>query len=41
MNRNSTRWYSSKQENNVCKTLNGKHQPNSGATLFNKRGCMY
>jgi hypothetical protein len=35
-NRNSTRWYSSKQEKQVAKIVNGKCQSNSGATLFSK-----
>lgn len=37
MNKNSTRYYSSQQEKNIAKTLKGKCQPNSGATLFSKR----
>ena len=36
INKNSTRWYSNKQEKNVSKIINGKKQSNSGATLFNK-----
>lgn len=36
MNKNSTRYFSSKQENQIAKKLNGKCQANSGATLFNK-----
>lgn len=36
MNKNSTRYYSSQQEKYIAKTLNGKLQSNSGATLFNK-----
>ena len=35
-NRNSTRFYSSRQEKKIAKTVNGKVQPNSGATLFAK-----
>lgn len=31
-----TRFYSNKQEKHVAKELNGKQQPNSGATLFKK-----
>lgn len=31
-----TRYYSKKQEKKVAKTLNGKRQPNSGATPFAK-----
>ena len=36
MNKNSTRYYSNKQEKRVAKTLNGKKQSNSGATAFVK-----
>lgn len=36
MNKNSTRYYSSKQEKKIAKTVKGKMQPNSGATLFSK-----
>lgn len=36
MNKNSTRYYSNKQEKRIAKTVNGKLQPNSGATLFSK-----
>ena len=36
MNKNSTRYFSSKQEKQVAKIVNGKLQPNSGATLFSK-----
>ena len=36
MNKNSTRYFSSKQEKHIAKTVNGKLQPNSGATLFSK-----
>lgn len=35
-NKNSTRYYSSKQEKHIAKTIKGKTQSNSGATLFNK-----
>lgn len=35
-NKNSTRYYSSKQEKKVAKTLNGRVQPNSGASKFYK-----
>ena len=35
-NKNSTRFYSSKQEKKVAKALDGKQQSNSGATAFNK-----
>ena len=31
-----TRYYSTKQETEVAKALNGKRTPNSGATMFNK-----
>lgn len=31
-----TRFYSNKQEKHVAKELNGKQQPNSGATTFKK-----
>lgn len=37
MNKNSTRYYSSKQEKKIAKTVKGKLQANSGATLFSKR----
>lgn len=40
MNKNSTRWYSSKQEKHISKAINGNQQSNSGATLFNK-GDVY
>ena len=36
MNRQSTRYFSNKQEKKIAKTVNGKVQSNSGATLFNK-----
>lgn len=36
MNKNSTRYFSSKQEKQIAKKLNGKCQTNSGATLFSK-----
>ena len=36
-NKNSTRYYSSKQEKKIAKTVDGKVQVNSGATLFSKR----
>lgn len=39
MNKNSTRYYSNKQEKQIAKTVGGKLQANSGATLFQKRGC--
>jgi len=29
-----TRWYSTKQEKAVAKSVDGKRQPNSGATMF-------
>ena len=35
-NKNSTRYYSSRQEKQIAKTVDGKVQSNSGATLFNK-----
>ena len=36
MNKNSTRYYSNKQEKRVAKILNGKKQSNSRATAFAK-----
>lgn len=36
MNKNSTRYYSSKQEKHIAKIVQGKCQANSGATLFSK-----
>lgn len=36
MNKNSTRYYSNKQEKQVAKTLKAKKQSNSGATSFQK-----
>lgn len=39
MNKNSTRYYSNKQEKQIAKTVGGRLQPNSGATLFSKRRC--
>lgn len=35
-NENATRFYSSKQEQSVCKLLNARQQSNSGANLWNK-----
>ena len=35
-NKSSTRYYSSKQEKQIAKTVGGKLQPNSEATLFSK-----
>ena len=32
MNKNSTRYFSTKQEKHVAKKLGGKRTPNSGAT---------
>jgi len=39
MNQDSTRYVSGKQEKKIAKTINGRLQPNSGATLFKKRRC--
>ena len=36
MNKNSTRYYSNRQEKKVAKILKGKKQSNSGATNFQK-----
>ena len=36
MNKQSTRYYSNKQEKKVAKAVNGKQQSNSGATAFAK-----
>lgn len=36
MNKNSTRFFSHKQEKQIAKTVGGKLQTNSGATLFSK-----
>ena len=36
MNKNSTRWYSSKQEKSIAKVVGGRLQANSGATTFSK-----
>lgn len=36
MNKDSTRYYSTRQEKQIAKTVNGKRTPNSGATLFSK-----
>lgn len=36
MNKNSTRYYSSKQEKHIAKSMNGNCVANSGATLFSK-----
>lgn len=33
-NKNSTRYYSDMHEKSVCKALNARQQPNSGATAF-------
>ena len=38
MNKNSTRYYSNKQEKHIAKKVTGNRQANSGATLFSKRG---
>ena len=35
-NNNTTRYYSTKQEKHIAKTLNGNRTPNSGATMFYK-----
>lgn len=35
-NYKSTRWYSARQEKQIAKTVGGKLQTNSGATLFSK-----
>ena len=36
MNKNSTRYYSTKQEKKIAKQVNGRRTPNSGATLHIK-----
>ena len=36
MNKNSTRYHSTKQEKKIAKAVNGKRTPNSGATTFRK-----
>ena len=36
MNKDSTRFYSSRQEKKIAKVVGGKVQSNSGATLFSK-----
>ena len=36
MNKNASRYYSSKQEKQIAKATKSKLQPNSGATLFKK-----
>lgn len=36
MNKNSTRFFSHKQEKQIAKTVKGKLQANSGATMFSK-----
>lgn len=36
MNKNSTRYFSHKQEKQIAKTVGGKLQANSGATMFKK-----
>ena len=36
MNRNSTRYYSGRQEKKVAKAVNGRKTANSGATAFSK-----
>ena len=36
MNKNSTRYFSNKQEKKVAKTVGGKKTANSGATKFSK-----
>lgn len=36
MNKNSTRYYSNRQEKQVAKSIGGKQTPNSGATKFVK-----
>ena len=40
MNKNSTRYYSNKQEKHIAKVVNGKLTSNSGAGLF-KKGDLY
>lgn len=36
MNKNSTRYFSGRQEKQIAKTVGGRLQSNSGATLFSK-----
>lgn len=36
MNKNSTRFFSHKQEKSIAKAVGGKLQANSGATMFSK-----
>ena len=36
MNKKSTRYFSTKQERQIAKSLKGRCQSNSGATMFNK-----
>ena len=38
MNKNSTRYYSSKQEKKIAKTVSGKLQPNSRSYFICKGG---
>lgn len=38
-NQESTRYYSNKQEQSVCKALGAYQQPNSGAGKFRKGDC--
>ena len=39
MNKNSTRYFSNKQEKAVAKAIGGKKTANSGATMFSKGDC--
>ena len=39
MNKNSTRYFSNKQEKAVAKAIGGKKAANSGATMFSKGDC--
>ena len=39
-NTNSTRYFSTNQENDICKKFGATRQPNSGAGLFRKGDCI-
>ena len=40
-NENSTRFYSNKHEESICKALGAHRQPNSGAAKFNKGDVVH
>lgn len=39
-NKESTRYFSTQQEYDICNKLNATRQPNSGASMFRKGDCI-